>query len=463
MTFISIEFVALFFAVFLLYFQLPFRWRNPLLLVASFVFYMWWRPEYVVLILFSVTVDYFVAFGLERSGGRERRRFLLVISIVTNLGLLFFFKYFAFAADSVRALLGIVHVDWTPPVLDLVLPVGISFHTFQALSYTIDVYRGQMPVERNLFKLWLYVMFFPQLVAGPIERAKRLLPQFEEKHEFDAARAADGARLVLWGMIKKVVIADPLGTLVDPYFGAPERYAGWPLVIASYAFALQIYADFSGYSDIAVGTARIFGFRLVRNFHRPYLAHSPADFWRRWHISLSTWFRDYVYIPLGGRRGSPGRWALAIVATFLLSGLWHGAKWTFVVWGAYHGLLILLSKVPFPRFSRAFCTLLTFHLMVAGWVLFRANSLTDAGYILTHAIAPMRGALFFTEAHPEPLWGALFRVGLLFVGDFVGSLGRVPTPDRWPAPLRWLAYLVGTLVLLNASGEAEVPFIYFQF
>ncbi len=463
MTFNSIEFLVLFSIVFLLYFNLPFRYRNPLLLVASFVFYMWWRPEYVVLILFSVTIDYFVALRLQRPDGTDRRRLLLTLSVVTNLGLLFFFKYFEFAADSVRAVLGIVRVSWEPPALHLILPIGISFHTFQALSYTIDVYRGKIPVERRLLRLWLYVMFFPQLVAGPIERSGRLLPQFDEVHPFDAVRVSEGARLVLWGLVKKVVIADPLGPLIDPVFAHPTQYAGLPLAIAMYAFAFQIYADFSGYSDIAVGTAKILGFRLMRNFDRPYLAASPVEFWRRWHISLSTWFRDYLYIPLGGSRDGGVRWVFALMTTFLLSGLWHGAKWTFVVWGAYHGILILLSRLPLPRFSAAFRILITFHLMVIGWVLFRANTLVDAGYVLLHVVAPQKGDLFFYPVDRTPLVFALLRVGILLAGDGIASIGRLPEPARWPAPLRWSAYVAGTLLLLNAGNETETPFIYFQF
>ena len=470
MTFGSIEFLVLLATVTVLYFNLPQPLRNPLLLVASCVFYMWWKPAYILLILFSAGVDYIVARALGGTSRPGARRALLLVSLVSNLGLLFFFKYFAFACDALKGFLGLFDVGLTPPAIEVLLPVGISFYTFQALSYTIDVYLGRIPPERRFDRLFLYVMFFPQLVAGPIERSQHLLPQFSEPKTFDYERATSGLRMVLWGLIKKMVIADSLARLVEPVYNNPTQFSGLPLVIATYAFAVQIYCDFSAYSEIAIGTARILGFSLMDNFRRPYFSKSIPEFWKRWHISLSTWFRDYVYIPLGGNRKGRPRWYFNLLATFVLSGIWHGAKWTFVAWGAYHGILMLLSvateglrsRVRLPAWVRA---AVTFHLVLAGWVLFRANSLSDAGYIFSH---------LFQGASLEPLLDAgLLKADLVLAAvAAVALLGidlaerRRPAGERvrtWPAAARWTAYVAAALVLLNLSAEVEIPFIYFQF
>jgi alginate O-acetyltransferase complex protein AlgI len=455
----SPEFVVLFSTVLLLYFNLPTRFRNPLLLAASAAFYMWWRPEYVLLVLFSVTVDYFVAFGLVRKDRPSRRHLLLVTSLVTNLGLLFFFKYYEFAADSLRASLHWVQVSWRPPVLDLILPVGISFHTFQALSYTIDVYQGKIPVQRSLPRLWLYVLFFPQLVAGPIERAPKLLPQFDEVHAADPAAISAGLKRILWGLVKKVAIADRLAVLVDAAYAHPGQASGATLVIATYAFAFQIYADFSGYTDIAIGTAQTLGFRLSENFNRPYLAASPSEFWRRWHITLSTWFRDYVYIPLGGSKSGSLKWGAAVLVTFLLSGLWHGAKSTFLIWGAYHGALLVLSRVA-GRWKAlgvvpvGLRVLVTFHLVLAGWVFFRAESLADAGLVYSRIFAGAAG-----DGRSSPVrFGELELLGILAL-----LLGDLLPRGKWPFPVRWTAYIAGALLVLNARPAIDIPFIYYQF
>jgi len=455
MTFQSPEFILFLATVGLLYFLLPFRFRNTLLLAASAFFYMWWRPEYILIILFSVTVDYFVALRLGHDSRPSRRRLLLLFSLVSNLGLLFFFKYFRFATESLRVALGWVHVAWEPPGVDLILPIGISFHTFQALSYTIDVYREQVPIQRSLPRLWVYVLFFPQLVAGPIERAGRLLPQFDEAHRPDPVAIASGLRRILWGLVKKVVIADRLAMIADAVYDSPGAATGPAALIGTYAFAFQIYADFSAYSDIAVGSARILGFRLMENFDRPYFAASPADFWRRWHISLSTWFRDYVYIPLGGDRHGRLRWAVAVGTTFLLSGLWHGARWTFVAWGAYHGALVLASRL-LERIPAALRVLVTFHLVTLGWVYFRATSFHDAHAIFTRLFAgPWVSALPAAHSGPQLALAAL-AVAALLVSDL---RPRVPASPL----LRWAGYVGGALLVLNARPEIVLPFIYFQF
>lgn len=463
MNFHSAEFIVLLAAVVLLTYGLPGRFRNGILLVASAVFYMWWRPEYLLLVLFSVVIDYAVSLRMTPDRPVAIRRFLLGVSLVSNLGLLFFFKYFGFAAGSLAALMGWMGRPITTPELELVLPVGISFYTFQALSYTIDVYRGTIPPEQKFSRLCLYVLFFPQLVAGPIERSGSLLPQFAQPTSFDAGRAASGLRLVLWGLVKKVLVADRLALIADPVYNDPTQYSGWSLVLGTYAFAFQIYADFSAYSDIAVGSARILGFRLMKNFDAPYFATSPVDFWRRWHISLSTWFRDYVYVPLGGNRSGAGRWALAVGATFLLSGLWHGARWTFVCWGVYHGLLVLLAraggafKLPSgPVWLRA---LVTFHLVLVGWVLFRAETLSDAWYVLTHAFGGGAGPVGSLRLEASDGWIAALGAASLLFADH----RRDEASEPWPPLLRRLAYAVGILMVLNGRLSTENPFIYFRF
>ncbi|HUR38494.1 MAG TPA: MBOAT family O-acyltransferase [Planctomycetota bacterium] len=461
MTFHSPEFILFLSVTLFLYFKLPLRFRNTLLLAASAMFYMWWRPEYLVLILFSVTVDYFVALGLGREGPSWKRKTLLIVSLVSNLGLLFFFKYFEFATESVRSVLAILHVPWEPPLLKLVLPIGISFHTFQALSYTIDVYRGQIPIERSLLRLWVYVLFFPQLVAGPIERAGRLLPQFDEVHAPDPDAISSGLKRILWGLVKKVAIADRLGLIADQVYDHPLGFSSPSLLIATYAFAFQIYADFSAYSDIAIGAARCLGFRLAENFDRPYLARSPVEFWRRWHISLSSWFRDYVYVPLGGNREGRARWRWALMLTFCLSGLWHGARWTFVIWGAYHGLFVLGWRSWAKRIPSWVGAVLTFHGVLIGWVFFRANTLSDATYILTRSVAGQSGAAYINVSDRLPQGSTdLVLAGAGIVALLLADLRPILA---WSPMLRWLAYVGGALLVLNGRPEIDLPFIYFQF
>lgn len=464
MNFHSVEFIVLLATVVLLAFGLPARFRNTILLVASAVFYMWWRAEYLLLVLFSVVIDYAVCLRMARVRSTSTRRLLLGISLVSNLGLLFFFKYFEFAVGSLAVLMGWMGRPMAAPELDLLLPVGISFYTFQALSYTIDVYRGTIPPERRLFRLCLYVLFFPQLVAGPIERSSSLLPQFDQPSSFDADRAASGLRLVLWGLVKKILVADRLALIADPVFDDPTRYSGLPLILASYAFAFQIYADFSAYSDIAVGSARILGFRLMRNFDAPYFSTSPAEFWRRWHVSLSTWFRDYVYVPLGGNRSGRWRWAVAVGTAFLLSGLWHGARWTFVLWGLYHGLLVILARtasgLKLPSGPTWVRTLVTFHLVLLGWVLFRAQTLPDAWYVLTHAFGGTPGPSTSLGLETADWIIAFFGVAVLLVADFRKD-DRSEEP--WPPLLRRLACAVAALIVLNGRLPTENPFIYFRF
>ncbi|MEM1270711.1 MAG: MBOAT family protein, partial [Bacteroidota bacterium] len=442
MFFNSVEFLIFFPVVVGLYFATPHRFRWILLLAASYYFYMAWEPAYALLIAGSTVVDYFTARAMgSRATKRERRPFLW-LSLAANLGLLGYFKYANFFAGSLNALRVLPEV----PYHDFLLPVGISFYTFQTLSYTIDVYRGARDAERHFGIFALYVSFFPQLVAGPIERSTRLLPQFFEHYGFDYERVASGLRLMLWGFFKKVVIADHVATYVDVVYNSPADHTGLTVWIATYFFAFQIYCDFSGYSDIAIGTARVMGYELMDNFRRPYFSKSIAEFWRRWHISLSTWFRDYVYIPLGGNRVSKGRWYANLMIVFLVSGLWHGANWTFVVWGGLHGLYLVVGLVTQPARDQAWsrvvsnqqlqrmsflpsgatvrkwvAVFVTFHLVVLAGVFFRAANVGEAWLLLGNMFqaGPMLPAL--------PVFGN-FELLLAFAG--IGFMELVHLSER---------------------------------
>lgn len=318
---------------------------------------MSWKPEFIILIILSTIIDYFAGLKIYGSKSIKIKRLFLCFSIISNLGLLFAFKYFNFFSDSFRALLQQFSIPMDPITLKVILPVGISFYTFQTMSYTIDVYREKIGAQKHLGIFAVYVSFFPQLVAGPIERATNLLPQFFEKHNFEYKRAADGLKLMLWGFFKKVVVADRLSSIVNIVYNDPTSFTGTPLILATIFFAFQIYCDFSGYSDIAIGAAQIMGFRLMDNFKRPYFSRSISEFWKRWHISLSTWFKDYLYIPLGGNRVAIPRWYANLFIVFLVSGLWHGANWTFVIWGALHGIYLILEMVLLPYKNKLFSLL----------------------------------------------------------------------------------------------------------
>lgn len=327
----------------ILYFLLPPRKRWAFLLAASYYFYMCWKLEYIFLIVISTLVDYYAGLHMGRTKDQGKRKKFLVLSLVSNLGILFAFKYFNFFNESARAAFQHFNIGYHIPFFNVLLPVGISFYTFQTLSYTIEVYRGKQKPENHLGIFALYVSFFPQLVAGPIERSTNLLPQFYTKQEFTYDNATNGLKLVMWGLFKKVVIADRIGVLVATIFAHPQQFSGVEFILGSILFSYQVYCDFSGYSDIAIGTAQIFGFKLMTNFRRPFHAISLADLWQRWHISLSTWFRDYLYIPLGGNRKGKWRTYFNVFMVFFISGLWHGAAWTYVIWGSVHGVFMALE------------------------------------------------------------------------------------------------------------------------
>lgn len=491
MLFNSVEFLLFFPIVVTAYYLCPQRYRWALLLAASYYFYAAWKLEYVVLIMISTGVDYVAGIQMGKQSTRAGRRPYLILSLVTNLGLLFAFKYFNFFNDSLRNLFDVFNIFYNVPGFDALLPVGISFYTFQTLGYTIDIYRGRQDPERHLGVFALFVSFFPQLVAGPIERAGRLLPQLHGAHSFHEDRVVSGLRLMLWGLFKKVVIADRLAIYVNQVYNHPDAYTGLPLLVATYFFAFQIYCDFSGYSDIAIGAARVLGIRLMENFRQPYTAHSVADFWRRWHISLTTWFRDYIYIPLGGNRVPPARWYMNIAIVFLVSGLWHGARWTFVVWGGLHALFVLsgiwlgalygwMARTWFgrdeaPHVPTWISIFATFHLVVFGWIFFRANSMPDARLIVRNMMdmatdAPLAATIapWIDAAVAQPVLEMVLALVLIGALETIQWLerraGRLERQfDANPLWLRWAAYVALAAAIMNLGVAIETPFIYFQF
>ena len=481
MSFTSGVFLVFLAIVFVLYWQLDGRLKlqNLFVLLASYLFYGWWDYRFLALIIGSSLVDYLVGLGLERREDRLQRRLLLGLSLGVNLGLLGLFKYYDFFVSSLITALAELGIGFHPQTLHLVLPVGISFYTFQTLSYTIDIYRGSLQPTRDPIAFFAFVSFFPQLVAGPIERARDLLPQFHRPRSFDAEQAKDGLRQALWGYFKKIVIADNLALHVDRVYPGYADSDGLTLGFATFLFALQIYCDFSGYSDIAVGTARLLGFNLRRNFAYPYFSRNIAEFWRRWHISLSSWFRDYVYIPLGGGRLSRVRHAVNIVITFGLSGLWHGANWTFISWG------LLNASYYLPRLGRsdhkeradrrdntANWTLLptlaeakgmcaTFMLTLLGWTFFRADSLSHAFGIFARSFTVPLAAI----DHSWFLRPGLLAMLLLIV-EWISRQKSHPLEDlTLSRPLRWVIYyaVISMIVLMGNTRIEDAPFIYFQF
>lgn len=485
MLFNSLGYLVFLPTVVCLYFLTPDRFRWILLLAASYFFYASWRVDYLALIIASTVVDYGAALAMGREPDRRGRRKWLLLSLAVNLGLLFTFKYANFAAGSLRVAAEQLGVTIDLPMLEVLLPVGISFYTFQTLSYSIDVYRGARGPQRHLGKFAVYVAFFPQLVAGPIERSMRLLPQFDEHHVFDWKRIKGGGQLILWGLFKKLVVADQAAIYVDAVHADPSGQSGLTLLLAAYLFAFQLYCDFSGYSDIAIGSARILGFRLMENFRRPYVAQSVRDFWRRWHISLSTWFRDYVFIPLGGSRAAVPRWALNILITFAASGLWHGANWTFIVWGLLHALYYLPRLVwprrapdesgvvaagrllPSPRELLQIAS--TFSLTTLAWVFFRSASVPEAIARLGRILSPSLLSNPFVQVRAlglaEPAAIACGAILLLLVIEWVQRERPHPLAlEAFPAPLRWSGYaaLLAVIALFRRTGES-LDFIYFQF
>lgn len=468
--------------VFALYWLLPHRYRWVLLLAASYYFYMSWNAKYVFLILFTTAASYAAALFMERTDEPRRRKTILALTLAACLGVLGVFKYFNFFFDSLTDLFSIFSLKLQPVTLNLLLPVGISFYTFQTLSYVIDVYRGKVKAEHHFGIYATFISFFPQLVAGPIERTENLLSQIKAEHQFDYAQATQGLRIMIWGLFKKMAIADRMAPHVDKIFDNVHDFSGFALLIAAFLFSVQIYCDFSGYSDIARGSAKLMGIDLMENFKSPYLSASIREFWSRWHISLSTWFRDYVYIPLGGNRVKELRHRLNLLITFLVSGLWHGANWTFVVWGGIHGLAQIAEEKLFPRkhekpsgFLWCVRVALVFTFVTFAWVFFRAQSLSDALYVLTHLFTGIGNPISYLRTGFKAIditrpvlvhYGVIYLLPLFMYDLF--SLRRDQNAaellSRKKAVVQWIFYLaLGFVIIYFFPKNIAKEFVYFQF
>lgn len=489
MLFNSFDFIFFFPFVVLFYFILPHKVRWAFLLAASYYFYMCWEPFYAILIFISTAISFWAALKMQAALNEKRKLFFLILSLVVSLGILFVFKYFNFSMSALAVMLNIFGFDFTVPSLKILLPVGISFYTFQTLSYSIDVYRGHKSVERHFGIFALYVSFFPQLVAGPIERSTNLLPQFHLKNKFDYFRVTNGLKLMLWGFFKKIVISDRLAIYVSEVYANPENYYGLAIVLATYFFAFQIYCDFSAYSDIAIGSSQVMGYTLMSNFNRPYFSKSVSEFWKRWHISLSTWFRDYLYIPLGGNRCDKKRWLTNLMIVFLVSGLWHGAGWTFVIWGALHGsyLVVEILTTSFRRHCidktgiannhsllRLIKVIITFHLVCFAWIFFRANTLTDAIFMLKQIVLNFIPSLQIMEIIRSVTHVALGAHGLIIAFGLIGLMEIIHLIQRKgsirqmisekPLIVRWLVYYAAIFgIIFLGVIDSPFEFIYFQF
>ncbi len=482
MLFNSIDFAIFLPIVFLAYWFVAnknLKFQNSLIVVSSYVFYGWWDWRFLSLILFSTLVDYSVGRKLRNEEGQKARKVLLWISIVVNLGFLGVFKYYNFFLDNFIAAFSFFGMEIQATSLNVILPVGISFYTFQTLSYTIDVYKKKLEPTTDFIAFSAFVSFFPQLVAGPIERATHLLPQFYTKRHFDYDKAVDGLRQILWGLFKKVVIADNCAEFANLIFNNSSDYSGSTLVLGALFFTFQIYGDFSGYSDIAIGTSRLFGFDLMQNFNFPYFSRDIAEFWRRWHISLSTWFRDYLYIPLGGSRGGTWMKIRNTFIIFIVSGFWHGANWTFIIWGALNAIYflpLLLTKNNrnnldivskgrfFPSIKDSSLILLTFSLTVLAWIFFRAENIEHAFNYISAIISPSLFEVPDLIGAKNVLSTMLLTVFLIFI-EWNGREGKHAIEQlgiKWKRPLRWALYLsIVYLIIIFRGGQQE--FIYFQF
>lgn len=497
MLFNSIDFLIFFPIVTLIYFLIPHKIRYLWLLICSYYFYMCWNATYALLLFTSTFITWLSGLGLEHAAKREendpsrlRSRGVVAISLILNLSILFFFKYAGFAVDNLNSVLAEFHVQFRAPKPDLLLPVGISFYIFQALSYTIDVYRGDVIVEKNLLRYMVFVSFFPQLVAGPIERSSRLLNQFYEKHYFNYDRVCRGLMMMLWGYFMKMVVADRLAVLVDQVFNYCNYYKGFEILTGAVFFGFQIYCDFAGYSTIAMGASQVMGFELMENFHQPYLATSVADFWRRWHISLTSWFRDYLYIPLGGNRR--GKWMKYrnIMIVFLSSGLWHGANWTYVIWGGMNGLFQIIgaeTKALRAKLGRALrlregsgsarllAQVVTFLLVDFSWIFFRAETLTDAVTVVRQLFSAFNpwvlfnGTLYTLGLSQVDFWVGILAILTIMAVDVMHEKGiqireLILKQSLW---FRWSLYFAAIFVILifgfYGPNYDAAQFIYFQF
>ena len=473
MLFNSIEFLLFLPVVFVLYwfvFDKNLKHQNLLILFSSYVFYGWWDYRFLSLIFLSTIVDYFIGLNIPKQDSEKKQKLFLWGSILFNLGVLGFFKYYNFFVDSWIDLFSSIGYEiksvWT---LNIILPVGISFYTFQTMSYTIDIYKKKLQPTKDFISFASFVSFFPQLVAGPIERASNLLPQILKKREFQYEQGVQGLRLILWGLFKKVVIADSLAPMVDNIFSNYEDFGGGILWLGAIYFAFQIYCDFSGYSDIAIGTSKLFGFELMSNFKFPYFSRNIGEFWRRWHISLSTWFRDYLYIPLGGSKGGKWKSIRNIFIIFLVSGFWHGANWTFIIWGLFHSILFLPSFIfktnrkytssiiaentLLPSLKEFFQVGTTFILVLIGWVFFRSETIIDSIGFITK--------MLFDLNIPNIYRSGILYVIIIFILDFfIRKNESSPFSFNY---LRWIMYFLITFSIISKFGNSNSEFIYFTF
>ena len=481
MLFNSIDFALFLPIVFIFYWFIVHKnitRQNAFLLIASYTFYGWWDWRFLSLIAFSSLVDYFIGIGLSKTNEKRRRKFLLLISILVNLGFLGFFKYFNFFAESFAEAFTFLGQPINPSRLNIILPVGISFYTFQTLSYTIDVYKRRFEHTKNIIAFFAFVSFFPQLVAGPIERATSLLPQFYKKRVFDYSKAVDGMRQILWGLFKKIVIADNCAYYVNDIFANYADYSGSTLLLGVIFFAFQIYCDFSGYSDIAIGTSRLFGFNLMRNFAFPYFSRDIAEFWRRWHISLSTWFRDYVYIPLGGSQGGTWMKIRNIFVIFLVSGFWHGANWTFVAWGFIHAccflpLMLLKQNRKYtdtvsegkllPNIKEFLQIGITFFITSLAWVFFRASTISQAVDYILGIFKP--SLINIPEVLSVKMCFIIFIIIIFIVIEWIQRENQHALQfhsEKLPTVIKWGSYFTIILCIVWFGGSQQ-EFIYFQF
>jgi alginate O-acetyltransferase complex protein AlgI len=476
LVFTSLAFLVFYVAVFAFYWPLTKDWQNRLNVISGLVFYGWWDWRFAVLLLITTGIDYLVGLALEREEDQAKRRAWLILSLVTNLGVLAFFKYFNFFSDSFVRFTGLFGIHPSTFTLTIILPMGISFYTFQALSYTIDVYRRELETIHDPVRYFGFILFFPHLVAGPIVRAKDLLRQFTRRRVFNPDTAPDALRQILWGLFIKVVIADNLAVVVSDSYEHVATASGWQLLYATVCFAVQIYGDFAGYTHIAIGCARLLGIELMRNFAYPYFSRSIPEFWGRWHISLTTWFRHYLYVSLGGNQVPYGRWLLNILIVFVVSGFWHGANWTFVVWGALHGVLYLVYVVWWPESRRMAAQTpggpslvpsltavlqmtLTFALTCLAWVFFRAASVGESLTIVKKI------AVDVTTTAPSLMYKqAAIWILLMFAVEWIQRAHANPLHlERFPRPVRWSLYYACAVTIFLFAPIHYTPFIYFQF
>lgn len=503
MIFNSYIFLIFFFVVVSLYFSIPHKYRWILLLAASYYFYMCWKAEYVIIIAAATLLDYWIALAITKTTGTLARKRYLLLSLFLNLGALFLFKYFAFFNDSVKVLLSHLNIMYNVPSFSLLLPIGLSYYTFKKISYIVDVYRGHREPEKHLGKFALYVSFFPELAAGPIDRAGDLLPQFSQLHRVEYIRVVNGLKLIVWGMFKKVVIADRLAVFVNQVYSQPFEYRGISLAIATLFFSIQIYADFSGYTDMAIGIGQVMGFRLADNFNRPYFSKSITEFWRRWHISFTTWLRDYLFLPIAyaisRKIKSPKLWlvkgeswayVMGTMVTMVLCGLWHGAGWTFVLWGSFHGIYLVISfatrktrkkwrrKLVKPALKKPYRhvrVVFTFSAVSFLWIFFRANSVPDALYIVSRIFNPhdwaafvlekewLKQAVMLGQSKQEFLIAVLAAGFMLFVHAIQQHEGMRHMFSQKTFVLRWALYILLPLAVLNLGKVEKIPFIYAEF